>query len=440
MITDVEINDVMVRVLSHFFPGAEYRCQAERASAPARGTFRIDYKGRMASPRTLFAIDVEKAGPLRGADARAFLAGVPGLVLEAASAGKSVDAYGSCVSKQDISAGHLDFDDELVARHVTAARRGRARSDLSGVRQVLTLAVKFLRLASEHRYEGAAPEISFIVGGPSPARGRGSRGHVSLDWLADVKAALTLGSGGAAAYRIGIDGTLQGIVPIRASGADLRLPSRLASLAAFCRREGSICVHLDKTPSICVIAGGACRFRYMNGRWGWLSQAHSMPRDVHPAVAGKTLQLAYDLADCGAGAILALVDRVRDRKRILELVDPACVPVLAAGESAAGLEGTVALRARFNRWLTSKRYTIENIPAPFLLNVCHVDGATFINASDGRLLGYGAVVRVSSGSSEQGARTTATKYLASEFGVAIKVSEDKIATLFRRGLRPCRIW
>jgi len=439
LITDVDVHDVMVRVLSHFFPGARYSCPPELDLPAGRGFFRVPYDGKIAEPRAVLAVDIEKAGPLQAKPAQRFLATVPGKIVRDAHGGEAVGGYGSCVSVQDISAGHLKFDDQLVSEHVVpeTARYDRGQRD---VRETLALLFKFLRLASEHRYESEPPEISLILRREKKRRKHESLGLVSLDLFGSVKAALTLGSEGAAAFAVTSDGTLEDVIPLPCAANRLRVPTRLSALAALSVRGGAICVHLDRTPSICVMARGVCRFRYMNGRWGWLAHERFMKRMPNKHVGFKTLRLALDLCDTGSGAILVLVDREKHGKRIQQIANPECTPVLFGREE--DLPPAVSkTRGQFNRWLMRGEYTLDNTPWEFLLNLCRVDGATFIDRNDGRVLGYGAVVKVPRSAAEQGARTTAARYLATQFGAAVKVSEDRIAMLFEKEEGPpCRIW
>ncbi len=431
MLSDVDVNDVVVRVLAHMFPGARWTVRLEDEGAPTSDAFRLSYDGPYPEPRALYGIDIDHCGPIDSPEARELIAGVPELLGQMADEGHAVEGFGTVGSIQGTGTEHLDFDDRLVASF--AVRSARCAPDsLSPLGDLF----RFLRFASEHRYEAVSPEISLAVGASAEGAATESLGHLSLDLLAKNKAALILGRNGALVYHTGPQGRIHDIEPLEPlepGGDTLDVPTRLAPLARLSREQRCVCIHLDQTPSLYVLVDGVCRFRYLNGHWTWLAKRPPSTSVAREDVSRQAMRLGCDLADQGAGAILTFVDAERDGERVLERVHPDCVPVLAKDDSPVGVRG------RFNRWLSSHELTLQNAPIELLRNLCRVDGATFIDGTSGRILGYGAIVEAAS-DPQQGARSTAARSLAETFGAAIKVSEDRTATLFERGHGARRIW
>jgi hypothetical protein len=425
MLSDVQLNDVVTRVLGSLFPGASPSPRDQPDAPLAERSFRIPYAGDLETPRVLFSLDVEATGVLADREAQEVARLIPEVVHRFASEGQEVETFGGCSSVQGTGTEHLTFDDRLVATIL------EARGVPASLCQALPDDLRFLRFASEHRYEGSPPEISLVLELPPPETPP-PLGRLSLDLLRNLRSFLILGRGGAAAFEVGPEGYVRGVRPLPPADAPVAGPARLAALAALSRDPRRVCLHLDTSPSIQVFHAGSCILRYRDGQWVYLGGAPLPGALGTRAVAEGLRQLACDLADAGKGAILCPLCPETHGERLLQIADPDCLPGLASRPSGP--------RGRFNQWLRRNPVSLLDGPSPLLRNLAAVDGATFLHHETGHVLGHGAVVEIAGGKHLQGARSTAGQFLAAEFGAAIVVSEDRVASLHLGDGSVRRIW
>jgi len=146
------------------------------------------------------------------------------------------------------------------------------------------------------------------------------------------------------------------------------------------------------------------------------------------------------LADFGLGGIIAAVDKKNHEEELKNLINRDCLPYAHDTWDHKVWTELVNVRGQFNAWLIKEKRTITELPPSLFLNLCAIDGATFVNQSDGEILAFGAITKIKEGDPDQGARTTAAKFLSKKFGPVLEISEDRNVTLFNKGELIGRIW
>jgi hypothetical protein len=211
----------------------------------------------------------------------------------------------------------------------------------------------------------------------------------------------------------------------------IRSPAPLpARYEAHCRATsagGHICLVLTPAGEIRIFAEGAQAFRFSNGKW-WLSDMEPKYRAWEQAVgdaklAARLFQIALDMAEDRHGGLFIVLD---EREAIHRILEP---------EGALDQE-TPAPQQRFDYLVRNKR--LLDIEASLIKGLARIDGAVVVD-SDGEVMAFGAIIRSSATPaaatvSAEGGRTTAA-ILASQFGKALKISEDGIVAFYRNGRR-----
>lgn len=204
----------------------------------------------------------------------------------------------------------------------------------------------------------------------------------------------------------------------------------LSFIAAASKQREGVGIMLRPSGSIMTFAAGQPLFIRRSGVWRGLiwDQVRGTMTKRYGEVGAQVFGVALILTTSGTGGILAIVDDPPDALDLHEKdrVDRArAQPAAAQAQERRHIEGA--------EWLLHQLLPAGNIldlSRPTLALLAGIDGATMVD-QEGRLLGYGAIVRSMQGQSE-GARTAAARTLSAH-GFVIKVSEDGPVQIFEDG-------
>lgn len=181
-------------------------------------------------------------------------------------------------------------------------------------------------------------------------------------------------------------------------------------------------------------------WRYLNYRLVWRKLLELAPSLAE--VNQKLWEVALRLSERKQGGLLFIVDEVDSLAEI-------CLPVELNLESRPRLDyfadGPLSEPTLISeRRVTPKEYVLEQyrnhalseIDTEVLVSFARIDGALVVSAQ-GQLLGFGVILGAPGDGrlrAEVGARSVAAR-LASQYGLAIKISEDGPITVYQRGVR-----
>ena len=219
-------------------------------------------------------------------------------------------------------------------------------------------------------------------------------------------------------------------------------PRQYQSHAKATRQGGHICLVLTPSQEIKVFAGGTMMFSLSDARWRLLdipskfaAWREAVGRTTPPDLALWLFQAALNLSEARTGALFVVV---RDPARsIRELIAPAdrMTEEIAADDpqDPENLSPRHAKRALHH---AVRGATLCDFEPAVLESIAGLDGAVVVD-TDGRLLTFGAILRIAPDTLElvrsvQGARTLAA-LAASQHGPVLKVSEDGYLTMFLKG-------
>jgi hypothetical protein len=229
------------------------------------------------------------------------------------------------------------------------------------------------------------------------------------------------------------------------SGEAHLCPRRYQAHARATISGGHVCLVLTPSREIKVFARGELAFNFSDGRWRLLDVPtkfalwnEAVERDGDGGdLARRFFQAALNLSEARVGALLVVA---RDpEKTIPQLI----APIDRMTEEVAfddpqdpeNLSPRLAKRALHH---AVRGMSIDQLEPTVLEAIASLDGAV-VAAPDGRLLTFGAILRINPevldlGRSVQGARTLAA-LAASQFGPVLKISEDGYVTMFLKGRR-----
>ena len=185
-------------------------------------------------------------------------------------------------------------------------------------------------------------------------------------------------------------------------------------------------------------------FSFSDGRWRLLDipTKFAIWREAvkHSSDGGLARRLFQAALNLGAARIGALLVVVRDpEKSIPQLIAPIdrMTEEIAVDDpqDPENLSPRLAKRALHH---AVRGMNLIQLEATVLESIASLDGAV-VTDSDGNLLTFGAILRISAetlelGRSVQGARTLAA-LAASQHGPVLKISEDGYVTMFLKGRR-----
>jgi hypothetical protein len=223
-------------------------------------------------------------------------------------------------------------------------------------------------------------------------------------------------------------------------------PRQYQSHAKATCQGGHVCLILTPSQDIKVFAGGTMMFSLSDARWRLLdipskfaAWREAVGRTSPPDLARWLFQAALNLSEARTGALLVVVrDPVRSVSELISAADRITEEI--AADDPQDPENISPRHAKRALHHAVRGATMCDFEPAVLESIAGLDGAVVFDA-DGRLLTFGAILRIAPDTLElvrsvQGARTLAA-LAASQHGPVLKVSEDGYLTMFLKGRR---IW
>jgi DNA integrity scanning protein DisA with diadenylate cyclase activity len=207
---------------------------------------------------------------------------------------------------------------------------------------------------------------------------------------------------------------------------------------------GHVCLVLTPSQEIKVFARGTLAFSFSDARWRLLDipskfavWCQAVGQCGSPRLAEAIFQAALNLSESRHGALFVVLrDPEHSVPQLLTLPDQISREVLADDpEDPDNLSPKHAKRSLHH---VVRGLNLADIESSVLEAIASLDGAV-VTDLDGRLLTFGAILRIAPetlelGRAVQGARTLAA-LAASLHGPVLKVSEDGYLTMFLKGRR-----
>ncbi len=210
------------------------------------------------------------------------------------------------------------------------------------------------------------------------------------------------------------------------------------------RSGGHVCLVLSAAQEIKVFAHGTLVFSFSDARWRLLDipskfavWCEAVGRTGCADLAGILFQAALNLSEARLGALFVVLrDPEHAVPQLLTLPDQISVEVPA--DDPEDPDNLSPKRAKRSLHHVVRGRTLADLEPSVLEAIASLDGAV-VTDPDGRLLSFGAILRIAPealelGRAVQGARTLAG-LAASLHGPVLKVSEDGYLTMFLKGRR-----
>jgi hypothetical protein len=221
-------------------------------------------------------------------------------------------------------------------------------------------------------------------------------------------------------------------------------PRDYVNHAKATRTGGHVCLVLTPTQEIKVFAKGTLLFSFSDARWRLLDipskfavWCEAVGRSGWPDLAATLFQAALNLREARHGALLVVV---RDPARSVPLLiaPPDQIAAEVADDDPEDPENLSPRRAKRALHHVVRGMSLADLDPSVIEAVASLDGAVVVDIG-GRLLTFGAILRIAPetlelGRAVQGARTLAG-LAASLHGPVLKVSEDGYLTMFLKGRR-----
>jgi hypothetical protein len=219
----------------------------------------------------------------------------------------------------------------------------------------------------------------------------------------------------------------------RGSTLPLCGPSAYAAHRCSTLAPGVVCLTLTPTGEIKAFKNGVQVFAFLNGRWrltdmDWKHARWHQTAKV-PELAERILQVGLDMAEARRGGLFVILDELASASK------------LVAPEDRIDLDGQLEThgsnesKRKLFYLLREKR--VGNLSPAMLGTLAAIDGAVVLDAT-GAVLAFGAILRHyhegvnSEARRPEGGRSLAA-LAASNFGRALKVSEDGILSFYEHG-------
>jgi len=421
--------DFFERGVRYFFPDADFRAIGGAAEIRPSLTFRHRTDGSLELEWMGTCYSCQRIGRSFSED-QLRLIGAIGAVLSA--------RYRSIFHAVSAATPHL-FTGLAEDRYVSAFLDYAPYLDEAGLpeaRNVVADAIEVLRESSLLTYENRRISTGVILVGPGedPYNRVRELPRDALPYtssLVAIKSFHRLCDGLNTVFLVNREGMLVDLVDVeqfsQACGSThLPVPSP-ARYRAHCLATlfgGHICLVLTPNGEIKVFSGGVQAFHFMEGRWHLTDireKYHEFRKTIGDRkLAERLFAVALNLAETRRGGLFVLLDQ------------PESVQGMVAPQDL--LENSVA--EAFNKaqvhYLLRQKHVLE-LEMSVLQSIARVDGGIVMDRV-GRLLAFGAILRHSgaSWSAQDGGRTTAAVH-ASRFGLAVKISEDGMVSLYRNG-------
>ncbi len=440
---------VLRRTLEHFFPGAQLEILGDRSI--------IDWDG--SSDETYFRLHDDPSGmgvEIEWLGTRvAFQSGNPMPLLPSERRMvqvivEAIDLRFRGLLNQDLS-HRLDrfsyqTEDLIVADYLEAVSPYRVPAVLEALRVAALSTYENRRVSMGAmllgtRHDPAAPDRQNREGAPNfNAR------------LTAIKGFHRLCDGVRTVFLVDLQGDLMRLIDVSRWAAAVQgsdplvhpCPQAYRDHAKATRSGGHVCLVLTPAQEIKVFAEGTLMFSFSDARWRLMDiprkfavWCEAVGRAGWPGLAMAVFQAALNLSEARLGALFVVLrDPEHSVPQLLTLPDQISREVLADDpEDPDNLSPKHAKRSLHH---AVRGMTLADLEPSVLEAIASLDGAVVID-QDGRLLSFGAILRIAPetlefGRAVQGARTLAA-LAASVHGPVIKVSEDGYLTMFLKGRR-----
>ena len=221
-------------------------------------------------------------------------------------------------------------------------------------------------------------------------------------------------------------------------------PQAYRDHAKATRCGGHVCLVLTPAQEIKVFANGMMMFSFSDVRWRLLDipskfavWCEAVGRARWPGLSLALFQAALNLSEARTGALFVVLrDPENSVRQLLSLPDQIHSEIVADDpEDPDNLSPKHAKRSLHH---VIRGMSLADLEPSILEAIASLDGAV-VTDLDGRLLTFGAILRIAPdalelGRAVQGARTLAA-LAASLHGPVLKVSEDGYLTMFLKGRR-----
>jgi DNA integrity scanning protein DisA with diadenylate cyclase activity len=292
-----------------------------------------------------------------------------------------------------------------------------------------------LRRAAVTTHENRRVTAGALVGAPTNPRPLGTDrplGVLRYEWpLASPKTVHRICDGLRTVALVDHQGGIIGVRDLHIPPQELARPLPYPIAARYAPHAGAtvggrqVCLVLNAHGTIHVFAHGVQTFSFIDGRWRL--------RDLGDKVAGaeteigsralteRLLRAALTLSEHRRGALFVVLNDAASEDSLM-----------AAGDSLSGARPSTAPPQPFHELLRGGN--VHRLSSALVENIASIDGAVVLRRN-GDLIAAGAILRGDGGiPGVEGARTTAA-FVASQYGAALKVSEDGEISLYRRGAR-----
>jgi hypothetical protein len=440
---------VLRRTLEHFFPGAQLEMISDRSLIDWAGSPDEPYY-RLHDDSSGLGVEIEWLGTRLG-----FQSGNPMPLLP--SERRMVEVIVEAIDlrlrgliNQDLS-HRLDrfsyqTEDLIVADYLEAVSPYRVPA-----------ALEALRIAALSTYENRRVSMGAMLLGtdhdPAAPHRENREGAPNFNArLTAIKGFHRLCDGVRTVFLVDLQGDLLQLIDVarwaEAVQGDEPLvhpcPQVYREHARATRSGGHVCLVLSPSQEIKVFANGTLAFSFNDGRWRLLdipSKFAVWCQAVGHAgclgLAETVFQAALNLGESRHGALFVVVrDPEHSVPQLLTLPDQIAREILVDDpEDPDNLSPKHAKRSLHH---VVRGMTLGDLEPSVLEAIASLDGAV-VTDLDGRLLTFGAILRIAPetlelGRAVQGARTLAA-LAASLHGPVLKVSEDGYLTMFLKGRR-----
>jgi hypothetical protein len=217
---------------------------------------------------------------------------------------------------------------------------------------------------------------------------------------------------------------------------DMPLPvPPAAAYADHCRATlcgGHICLILSPNGEIKIYSDGVPVFRFIDGKWRLVDARHRY--EMWSTAIGNTelaerlFTVALNLTESRRGALFVVLDQRESADMLVSQPD------LLDHHHRDAVEDGITSKDQLHYLLRNK--SVLEVPSAVLENIARIDGAVVL-CPDGNLLAFGAILHHHAteealNRTVEGGRTIAA-IAASHYGTVLKISEDGLLSMYRRG-------
>ncbi len=440
---------VLRRTLEHFFPDAQLEASGDRSIIDWDGSADETYYRLHEDPDGL-GVEIEWLGTLL-----AFQPGNPSPLLSTERhlvevIVEAIDLRFRGLFNTELSRRFDRFqyqtEDLIVADYLDSVGPHRIPAALEALRVAALstyenrrVSTGALLLGTEH--DPAAPAYKNLAGAPTfNAR------------LTAIKGFHRLCDGVRTVFLVDRQGDLARMVDIErwtdaAQGSEPLAhpcPRVYESHAKATRSGGHICLVLTPSQEIKVFAEGTLMFSFSDARWRLLDiptkfavWCEAVGRSGWPNLAESIFRAALNLSESRLGALFVVL---RDPEHSISqlIASPDQISTEIVGDDPQDPENLSPKHSKRALHHVVRGMKLSDLEPSVLEAIACLDGAV-VTDHDGRLLTFGAILRIAPESLElgravQGARTLAG-LAASLHGPVLKVSEDGYLTMFLKGRR-----